>query len=341
MEFDLKIIYDSLEKNYNQESLNIFSQEFHTHFGTFKFPDTKYGRYIPALFFDFFNAEEFKVISKNVLEETAHPNLYFGSLLFRLSIELATDKTNHEKELMFSLIFNLIGRHNKSFNDAIHYSLGFVSSQASQIGVDISSALAVMYKLDMKNAPYFEEGFIDGLSNEFAHVLKNEKLFTLFLAKYENWSVVSQDIMKKMYSDYLPVSQQVKMFNPVNCQSFFWMNQFFTNESLRQFVVDYSQQAFNAKIQSVAPNATLEKNYFNLQQEVKVIEKNTQKFKNFINILGQHFEGLKEINPLDENSPGILNQILINQKSYITELEEYKVESERSKKLKEGIKKVL
>lgn len=341
MSFDLKVIYDSLEKNYNPESLSVFSQEFHTHFGQFNFPDTKYGRFIPALFFDFFNAEEFKVISTNVLEEKDHPNLYFGSLLFRLSIELATDKTNHEKELIFSLVFNLIGRHSNSFNDANHYSIGFVSSQASTIGVDISSALAVMHKLDMKTAPYFEEGFIDGLSSEFPHLLKNDKLFALFLAKYENWSPPSQELMKRMYSDYLPVAQQVKMFNPVNCQSFFWMNQFFTNESLRQFVADYSQQAFNSKNQSLAPNVTLEKNYFNLQQAAKVNEKNNQKFNRFINILGQHFEGLKEINPLDETSPGILNQILNNQKSYISELEDYKVESERSKKLKEGIKKVL
>lgn len=341
MSFDLKVIYDSLEKNYNPESLSVLSQEFHTHFGQFNFPDTKYGRFIPALFFDFFNAEEFKVISKNVLEETAHPNLYFGSMLFRLSIELATDKTNHEKELMFSLVFNLLGRHNKSFNDSIHYSLGFVSSQASQIGVDISSALAVMQKLDMKNAPYFEEGFIDGLSSEFTHILKNDKLFTLFLTKYDNWSSLSQQLMKKMYCDFLPVAQQVKVLNPINCQSFFWMNQFFTNESLRQFVAEYSQQAFKSQNQSIAPNATLEKNYFKLQQEAKVNEKNTQKFNHFISILGQHFEGLKEINPLDDTSPGILNQILTNQKSYITELEDYKVESERSKKLKEGIRKVL
>lgn len=58
-------------------------------------------------------------------------------------------------------------------------------------------------------------------------------------------------------------------------------------------------------------------------------------------ILGENFEGLKEVNPLEESSTKILSQVLSNQKSYIKELETYKVDNERSKKLKEGIKKVL
>lgn len=199
MDFDLKVMYDSLQKNYSKESLNLFSQEFHSQFQKINFPDTKFARYISVLFFDFFNADEFKTISKNILEEKNHPNLFFGSLLFRLSLELATDKTNHEKELMFCLVFNLIGRHNNSFNDSVHYSVGFVCSQAANIGIDISSSLSVMHKIDEKISPYFEEGFIDGLSSEFDHVLSNDKLFKLFVAKYQNWDSSSQSLMKKIY----------------------------------------------------------------------------------------------------------------------------------------------
>ena len=55
-------------------------------FPNINYGDSKYSRYIPNLFFDFFEPKEFAVISRKFLEETTHPNFQFATLLFRLSL---------------------------------------------------------------------------------------------------------------------------------------------------------------------------------------------------------------------------------------------------------------
>lgn len=339
--FTLKTIFDSLEQNYQPDTLNELAQQFHKNFQQLEINDTKYSRYISILFFDFFEPEEFKKISGFTLAEHDTPNLLFGCMLFRLSLELSTNKTNHEKALMFSFVHTLLGKHSKGFNDVVHYGLGFVASQANNIGVDISSSLSIMKKLDEKKAPYFEEGFIDGLSFEFPNLLANDKLFTLFCSKYENWKKSSRDLLKNMYVDFIPSVKQTKVFNPVNTQSFFWMKQYFTNESLLEYVDNYSQQAFKNTGGSTSNNPEIEKQLFNIQQENKQKDKDIAKLKKFIRVFTEQFEGLKQVDPLQEISTNILSQILQNQKDYIENLEQYKVDNERTKKLKEGFKKVL
>lgn len=340
--FILKTMFESLEKDYQSQDLHSLSQEFHTNFQQIEVNDTKYSRYIPILFFDFFEPEEFKKISTFTLAENDKANLLFGCLLFRLSLELSTNKTNHEKSMMFSFVHKLLGKHSKSFNDSIHYCLGFVATQASSIGVDISSSISVMKKIDEKKAPYFEEGFIDGLSFAFPHLLANDKLFKLYCSKYEEWQNNSKQILRKMYTDFIPSIKQNKIFNPVNTQSFFWMSQYFTNESLLEYIHNYSEQAFKANSNVVSQsNPEMEKQLFNIQQENKQKDKDIVKLSSFINIFTEHFEGLKQINPLQEVSIKILSQILNNQNDYIKGLEQYKIDTERTKKLKEGFKKVL
>lgn len=341
MSLEIKFIYDSLEKEYTKEAISYFAKEFHAQFPNINYGDSKYSRYIPNLFFDFFEPKEFAVISRKFLEETAHPNLQFATLLFRLSLELNTEKTNYEKELMYSLVFNMLSKHEKGFNEACYYGIGFVASQASSIGVDISPTILIMNKLNSKYIAYFEEGFIDGISSGYTHLLENDKLFHLFASKYENWGKTSQNMLKNMYVDFIPNVMQQKAFNPVNAQSLFWMNNYFTNESLKNYVKEYSNKAFKDKFEVQQTNSELEQNHFQLKQELKDKEQQLHKFEKFVGILGESFEGLKGVNPLEESSTKILTQVLSNQKSYISELENYKVDNERSKKLKEGIKKVL
>lgn len=339
--FTLKTIFDRLDKDYQSEELKSMAQDFHTNFQQVEITDTKYSRYISILFFDFFEPEEFKKISTFTLTETNNANLLFGCLLFRLSLELSTNKTNHEKSMMFSFVHKLLGKHSKAFNDAIYYSLGFVATQAANIGVDISSSLSIMKKIDEKKAPYFEEGFIDGLILEFPHLLANDKLFQLYCSKYEDWKNDSKQLLKKMYLDFIPSVKQEKVFNPVNSNSFFWMSQYFTNESLLEYIENYSAQAFKNTGVANTANLDVEKQLFTLQQENRQKSKDIVKLYNFIGIFKEHFEGLKFIDPLQDGSTKIASQILRNQKDYIADLEQYKVDTERTKKLKEGFKKVL
>lgn len=343
LNFEIKFIYDSLEKDYTKEALSYFAKEFHTDFSKNKYNDSKYSCYIPNLFLDFFNPQEFTVISKRFLEETTSPNLQFSSILFRLSRELNSNKTKYEKELMYSLVFNMLSKHEKNFNDATSYSIGFVASQAMNIGVDISPSLVVMNKLNanMKYIGYFEEGFTDALTGEYSNILANEKLFKLFSAKYENWGNTSQTMFKKMYVDFIEEVPQAKIFNPINAQSLFWMNNYFTNESLKNYVKDYCNKAFKEKVENQQVNNELEQSHFQVQQNLKSKENDIHKFEKFVEIIKDNFEGLKEVSPLEESANQILIQILKNQKTYIKELETYKVENEKTKKLKEGFRKVL
>lgn len=339
--FTLKNVFDNLEQDYQPNTLTSIAKDFHSHFEQIDMTDTNYSRFMSILFFDFFEPEQFKKISGVTLAETENPNLLFGCLLFRLSLELSTNKTNHEKSLMFSFVHKVLGKHSNNFNDAIHYSLGFVASQAANIGVDISSSISVMKKLDDKKAPYFEEGFIDGLSFAFPSLLANDKLFKLYCAKYEKWKQSSKDMLKNMYLDFIPSVKQKNIFNPVNTQSFFWMKQYFTNDSLLEYIDNYSQQAFKNLGTSSSSNPDIEKELFNLQQENKQKDKDIVKLNKFIGVFTSQFEGLKQVDPLQEVSTKILSQILTNQQDYIKNLEQYKVDTERTKQLKEGFKKVL
>lgn len=340
--FTLKTIFENLNNDYQSQDLHSLAKNFHTHFKEMDINDTKYSRYISILFFDFFEPEEFKKISGVALAENANANLLFGCFLFRLSLELTTDKTNHEKSMMFSFVHQLLGKHTKVFNDPIHYCLGFVATQASTIGVDISSSISIMKKIEDKKAPYFEEGFIDGLSCDFPHLLANDKLFKLYCSKYDNWKNESKQLLKKMYADFIPHTKQSKAFNPVNSNSFFWMKQYFTNESLVEYIDNYSAQAFTSTSPVAnSSNVEIEKQFFTLQQENKQKDKDIVKLNNFISIFAEQFEGLKQIDPLQDISLRIVSQILSNQKDYIQSLEQYKIDNERTKQLKSGFKKVL
>lgn len=341
MSLELKSLFESCSNDYSQESLVRFSQNFHSQFSTLNYGEGKFSRYVPNLFFDFFNSQEFSSISERILNETQSPNLNFSTLLFRLSLELNSDKTNLEKELIYSLVFNIISKNEQIFNDITHYSIGFVASQAANMGLDISPTIFTINKLNTKHNPYLEEGFIDALSSNYSHILENTKLFNLFLSKYDSWAVSSQEMLKKMYTDFIPAVPQEKHFNPVNSQSFFWMNTLFTNDSLKKYLKEYCEKSFTTQLAPLNTNVALEKNYFNLKNELKIEKQNNQKLFHFIDIMKEHFEPLKEVNPLLEKSITILNQTFKDQSSYITSLEQYQIDNDHSKKLKEGIKRVL
>lgn len=341
MTYDIKKMYDSLNKEYTNESLLKFSQDFNDNFNELEYGNTKFGYYIPNLFFNILEPNQFVPISKRILEEQEIPNFNFGTLLFRLSLEINSDKTRFEKEILYSLILNLISKSDSNFNDSVHYSLGFVSSQAANIGIDISSSLCFMTKILPKHAAYFEEGFIDGLSNTYTHLLENQKLFKLFASNYEKWGEDSKSLLQKMYVDFIPGTTLEKKSNPINSQTFFWMNNFFSNESLKEYIKNYCEKSFHSQMEPFQVSSNLEKTLFNLQNDLKIEKNNSQKLSKFIDIVCSNFEGLKGINPTEEISINILNQIIKNQNSYIQELEQYKIDNERHKKLKDGIKKVL
>ena len=99
-------------------------------------------------------------------------------------------------------------------NNNVHYSIGYVSAQAANIGVNISSSLCLMPKIIKEHVDFFEEGFIDGLSSNNEHLLQNPKLFKLFTSKYESWSTSSQNLLVTSYVHFIQQSHQIKIFNP-------------------------------------------------------------------------------------------------------------------------------
>lgn len=334
--------FDSLSLNYSKDLLFAYEQDFHANLDKIKssFSNVKYAHYIPILYFNPTDEKESQFVYKIATENTRNPNFSAGCLLFRLSIELATDKTNYEKEMIFSSILNFLGQYQDNYNNAVHYCLGFVCSRAAIIGIDISSSLGIIDKINPEYTHFFEEGFIDGISFKFVHILDNEKVFKLFSDKYPSWNEVSQQLMIYMYSDFCTFTSQKKKFNSVNCQSFFWMSHFLKNENIKEFIKSYSEISFS-KDQPSYSTTELEKKYFTLQQEIKSHKTNMKKINDITLILSKHFKELHNVSISDDKMPSLLNQLIHEQLSYIQELEQFKTETEYNKSLKQSIKKNL
>lgn len=333
--------YKNLEKNFSQDELINFSYAFQNNFPHVDIGDKMYSRYFLTLFTDFFNQEQFEFFSKNFLKETDHPNLYFSCLLFKLSLELNSDKTLKEKEILFNLSFNLIAKHNNAINNNCHYSVGYVSAQAANIGVDISSSLCLMPKILKEHSPFFEEGFIDGVSSSDEHLLQNPKLFSLFVSKYNHWATNSQELLIDSYVHFIQQSHQVKIFNPINSQSFFWMNHFFTNPELKEYISSFCEQSFKKQTEFLKPQQEIENKYFDSQKNLKQYKSDNQKLINFFNIIKNYLPELSEVSIDNPQSEIILKSFFENQQNYISQLEKYKSDTERTKAIKEGIKKAL
>lgn len=101
---DFQSYYKNLETNFSQHELMNFHSSFQNNFPHVDIGDKMYSRYFLTLFTDFFNSEQFQFFSKNFLAESNHPNLYFSCLLFKLSLELNSDKTLKEKKFFITLV---------------------------------------------------------------------------------------------------------------------------------------------------------------------------------------------------------------------------------------------
>ena len=158
MTFKIQTIYDSLLKDSSFDNIQNCSVLFHENILDIKTENSFNFRFISSLFVDFLNPQEFKFFNDEFFKDVESPNLLFNALLFRLSSEFNSDKTNSEKELLYSLTFSLISKHTKKPNDNVHYSLGFVTAQAINLGLNVTSFSPMQNNLEKKHSEFFEEG---------------------------------------------------------------------------------------------------------------------------------------------------------------------------------------
>lgn len=226
-------------------------------------------------------------------------------------------------------------------NNNVHYSFGYVSAQAANIGVNISASLCLMSKIIKEHTPFFEEGFIDGLSSSNEHLLQNPKLFNLFTYKYNKWAKDSQELLLLSYVQFVQQTPQIKIFNPVNSQSFFWMNHFFSNPELKEYISSFCEQAFKKQTEFLKPQQEIENKYFDSQNNLKQLKIDNKKLTHFLNIVQNYLPELNNVSIDNSQSEVILKSFFEHQHQYISQLEKYKSDNERTKAIKEGIKKAL
>jgi hypothetical protein len=219
-------------------------------------------------------------------------------------------------------------------NNNVHYSIGYVSAQAANIGVNISSSLCLMPKIIKEHVDFFDEGFIDGLFSNNEHLLQNPKLFNLFASKYSSWNTSSQNLLVTSYVHFIQQTHQIKIFNPLNSQSFFWMNHFFTNPELKEYITSFCEQAFKKQTEFLKPQQEIENKYFDSQNSLKQYKNDKQKLVNFLNIIKNYLPELNEVSLDNSQSEVLLKSFFENQHQYISQLEKYKTDNERTKAIK-------